>query len=108
MMDNTLTLSQILTIASIVCAIYFAAKNWGRTSDSDVSTKARFEAIMSEKLDSIGKDTKEIKKEITDVKTKVNDLTERVLIVEQSTKSAHHRIDLYEGREETPHKGRKK
>lgn len=109
MMDSTITLAQVLTVASVLCAIYFGAKNWTRTSDRDVSTKARFEAVMSEKLDSIGEDTKEIKREITDVKKAVSDLTERVVKVEQSVKTAHHRLDLYEDREyEDPHKRHKK
>ena len=55
--------------------------------------------ILSQKLDSISDDTKEIRKEITDVKGKVNDLSERVVMVEQSTKSAHHRLDRYEEEE---------
>lgn len=50
-------------------------------------------------LISISDDTKEIRKEITDVKVKVNDLSERVVMVEQSTKSAHHRLDRYEEEE---------
>ena len=32
-------------------------------------------------------------------KVKVNDLSERVVMVEQSTKSAHHRLDRYEEEE---------
>ena len=32
-------------------------------------------------------------------KQKVNDLSERVVMVEQSTKSAHHRLDRYEEEE---------
>lgn len=35
----------------------------------------------------------------TDTKVKVNDLSERVVMVEQSTKSAHHRLDRYEEEE---------
>lgn len=88
--------TQLLTFVSVIAAVYFAAKNWGRNSNSDVSSEAQFKATMTEKLDGISEDTKEIKKEITDVKTKVSDLSERVVIVEQSTKSAHHRLDLFE------------
>lgn len=33
------------------------------------------------------------------VTEKVNDLSERVVMVEQSTKSAHHRLDRYEEEE---------
>ena len=90
--------TQLLTFVSVIAAVYFAAKNWGRNSNSDVSSEAQFKATMTEKLDGISEDTKEIKKEITDVKTKVSDLSERVVIVEQSTKSAHRRLDTFEDR----------
>ena len=94
--------NQILTIVSVVAAVYFAFKSNSRANNDEVSKKAQVDAILSQKLDSISDDTKEIRKEITDVKVKVNDLSERVVIVEQSTKSAHHRLDRY-GDEEYQH-----
>jgi uncharacterized protein (DUF3084 family) len=108
-MDNiTFSGSQLLTLISVVAAVYFAAKNWNRNNDTDVSSEAQFKATMTEKLDGISEDTKEIKKEITDVKTKVSDLSERVVIVEQSTRSAHHRLDTIEGRTyDEPRRGRR-
>lgn len=72
---------------------------YSRANNDEVSKKAQVDAILSQKLDSISDDTKEIRKEITDVKVKVNDLSERVVMVEQSTKSAHHRLDRYEEEE---------
>ncbi len=92
----TIEFSQILTTISVCAAVYFAARSDGRASKDEASKKAQVDAVLSQKLDSISDDTKEIRKEITDVKVKVNDLSERVVIVEQSTKSAHHRIDRYE------------
>lgn len=91
--------NQILTIVSVVAAVYFAFKNNNRASNDEVSRRAQTDAVLSQKLDSIGNDTREIRKEITDVKVKVNDLSERVVVVEQSTKSAHHRLDRYEDEE---------
>lgn len=88
--------NQILTFVSVVAAVYFAFKSNSRANNDEVSKKAQVDAILSQKLDSISDDTKEIRKEITDVKVKVNDLSERVVMVEQSTKSAHHRLDRYE------------
>lgn len=88
--------NQILTFVSVVAAVYFAFKSNSRANNDEVSKKAQVDAILSQKLDSISDDTKEIRKEITDVKVKVNDLSERVVTVEQSTKSAHHRLDRYE------------
>lgn len=91
--------NQILTFVSVVAAVYFAFKSNSRANNDEVSKKAQVDAILSQKLDSISDDTKEIRKEITDVKVKVNDLSERVVMVEQSTKSAHHRLDRYEEEE---------
>lgn len=95
--------NQILTFVSVVAAVYFAFKSNSRANNDEVSKKAQIDAILSQKLDSISDDTKEIRKEITDVKVKVNDLSERVVMVEQSTKSAHHRLDRYEEEEEIYH-----
>jgi len=95
--------NQILTFVSVVAAVYFAFKSNNRANNDEVSKKAQVDAILSQKLDSISDDTKEIRKEITDVKVKVNDLSERVVMVEQSTKSAHHRLDRYEEEEEIYH-----
>lgn len=92
----SISVNDILTIISVIAAVYFAYRSNTRADHDDVSKKAQMEAILSEKLDSISGDTKEIRKEISDVKVKVNDLSERVVIVEQSTKSAHHRLDRYE------------
>lgn len=91
--------NQILTFVSVVAAVYFAFKSNSRANNDEVSKKAQVDAILSQKLDSINDDTKEIRKEITDVKVKVNDLSERVVMVEQSTKSAHNRLDRYEEEE---------
>ena len=99
--------NQILTIVSVVAAVYFAFKSNSRANNDEVSKKAQVDAVLSQKLDSISDDTKEIRKEITDVKVKVNDLSERVVIVEQSTKSAHHRMDRYE-EEDYPHRRSKR
>ena len=91
--------NQILTFVSVVAAVYFAFKSNSRANTDEVSKNAPVDAILSQKLDSISDDTKELRKEITDVKVKVNDLSERVVMVEQSTKSAHHRLDRYEEEE---------
>ena len=100
--------NQILTFVSVVAAVYFAFKSNSRANNDEVSKKAQVDAILSQKLDSISDDTKEIRKEITDVKVKVNDLSERVVMVEQSTKSAHHRLDRYEEEEIYHDKPRKR
>lgn len=59
--------NQILTFVSVVAAVYFAFKSNSRANNDEVSKKAQVDAILSQKLDSISDDTKEIRKEITDV-----------------------------------------
>lgn len=100
--------NQILTIVSVVVAVYFTLKSNNRADNEEVSKRAQVNAIMSQKLDSINDDTREIRKEITDVKAKVNDLSERIVIVEQSTKSAHNRLDRYEDEKYQHNKPRKR
>lgn len=104
----SITFNEILTVVSVVAAVYFAFRSNSRANNDEVSRKAQTEAVLSEKLDSISEDTREIRKEISDVKGAVNNLSERVVIVEQSTKSAHKRLDRYEDDEYVPRKTRKR
>lgn len=86
----------VLTIISVVTAVYFAFKSNSRANDDDVSRRAHDGAILSQKLDSISQDTQEIRKEMVDVRGKINTLSERVIIVEHDTKAAHDRISHIE------------
>ena len=98
-------LHDLLTIISVATAVYFASRSNTRAGNDEVRNQAQTDAVLKQKLDSISDDTHEIRKEITDVKVKVNDLSERVIVVEQSAKSAHHRLDRYE-EEELPYRKR--
>lgn len=86
----------VLTIISVATAVYFAFKSNSRANDDDVSRRAHDGAILSQKLDSISQDTQEIRKEMVDVRGKMNALSERVIIVEHDTKAAHDRISHIE------------
>lgn len=52
------------------------------------------------KLEAIGTGVSEIKSDIRNIKSDVQELRDRVIIVEQSVKSAHKRLDSFEGAEE--------
>lgn len=94
----------IVTVLSVLCAIggfafarYEYAKRAKKEDISDTRTQVtqdvgRITEVMI-KLDHIKDDTTEIKGEIREIKKDVSDLRERVVIVEQSTKSAHKRMD---------------
>lgn len=86
-------LSITVSVIATAFAVYFGIKSSRRADVTDVEKKAMEMATINVKLDQIGLDVKDIKYDITAVKQDVNGLTERMIVVEQSTKSAHHRID---------------
>ena len=104
---NVISTTVLITILSITVsiiatafAVYFGIKSSRRADVTDVEKKAMEMATINVKLDQIGLDVKDIKYDITDVKQDVIGLTERMIVVEQSTKSAHHRLDGITGKEE--------
>lgn len=50
------------------------------------------------KLDAISNNTTEIKNEVTEMRKELNSHDSRIIKVEESVKSAHHRIDSIETR----------
>lgn len=83
----------LISIVSLSASIYFGLKNSKRGDRADIEAKAVETATINVKLDNIGSDVKDIKYDISAVKNDVKNLTERMVVVEQSTKSAHHRLD---------------
>ena len=97
--NMSIEITLLIAIASLSASIYFDLKNSKRGDRSDIEAKAAETATINVKLDNIGNDVKDIKYDISAVKTDVQNLAERMVIVEQSTKSAHHRIDGIEEKE---------
>ena len=83
----------IISLSVAVCALIFTALSFRRTSNQDTSATATERATMTadiryirSSIDDIKLDNKSIQKDIGDLKTKVVE-------IEQSTKSAHKRLD---------------
>lgn len=95
----TIEVALLISIVSVVCAVFFGLKNSKRADTSDAEKKAVETATINVKLDGIAGDVRDIKYDMTAVKKDVQGLTERMIVVEQSTKSAHHRIDGMEKEE---------
>ena len=55
-------------------------------------------AFMQQQIAEIKTDLKEDKKELKDEMARYNNVLSRMIIAEQSVKSAHHRIDSLEGK----------
>ena len=93
----TIELSLLLSGVSIAFAIYFGISTKRRNDRKDVEEsveeRATANTLMMTKLEAIGEDIKDIKREYKETRQEVQQLHDRVLIVEQSLKSYHKRLD---------------
>jgi len=95
----TIEISLLMTGVSVAFAIYFGLKSNRRNDVKDIEERAANNAKVNTKLDIISSTVSDIKNETSATRADVKDLTVRVVAVEQSAKSAHHRIDRLEGKE---------
>ena len=92
-----------ISVISVSFAIFFGLKGTKRADNQDVADRATKDTILNVKLDAIGENVKEIKVDMSDMKKQYFDMDKRLVKVEESTKSAHHRLDDYIGtKERTP------
>ena len=93
MIERSLLLSGI----SVAFATFFGISNKKRNDkkDAEQETEERATAntLMMTKLENIANDVKDIKRDYKETRAEVQDLHDRVLIVEQSLKSYHKRLD---------------
>lgn len=93
-----------LSIISIICTIvfgastfYFANKSNKRTDTKEIEERVKSDTIVNVKLDDIIGNVKDIKTDVSTMRQDILNMDKRLVIVEQSTKSAHHRLDSMEG-----------
>lgn len=96
----------IVSLVSVICVVVFGILTARHNNTTDVSAQieqardsAAREARVETLLSGIRQDTQEIKTDMKTLQGNVQDLNERMIRVEQSTKSAHHRIDTLEKKE---------
>ena len=82
---------------SLAVAIIVAITNLRRNNAADDRRMATETTTLIVKLENINNGVNEIKSDMRSMKSDIQDLRDRLIIVEQSAKSAHHRIDTLEG-----------
>ena len=89
-----------ISLAAVALSLVFGVLNAGHNGRSDIKDQleaAKQQAAQQAKIETslsvIQRDTGDIKAEMKGLKSDLQDVTRRLVIVEQSTKSAHHRID---------------
>lgn len=90
----------IISIISVTFSIFFGIaslvlniKNNRRTDNSDLEDRVRENTRINMKLDVISSNTKEIKDEVVEMRKELNSHDNRIIKVEESVKSLHHRVD---------------
>lgn len=85
-----------ISIAGLLISIWVAATNNRRSDKHDDKQEASELTTLIVKLENISGGINEIKSDMRNMRGDIQDLRDRLIIVEQSTKSAHHRIDTVE------------
>ncbi len=83
----------IISLVIALAALLFTAFSFRRTSHSDTASDATERATMTADIRYIRSSVDDIKLENKSIQRDIVDVRERLVSVENSTKSAHNRID---------------
>ena len=92
----TIEIALIISAVSLGFGIYQGVSNLRRNDRQDNRAEATQITAVIVKLETIGEGVNEIKVDMRNIKNEINDIRERITNVEESTKSAHHRLDSME------------
>lgn len=94
----TIEIALVISALSLIFAVYSGVTSMKRSAKYDDTKEATELTTVIVKLENISNGIAEIKNEMGNIKIDVKDLRNRLIIVEQSLKQAHKRIDTLEGR----------
>ena len=83
----------IISLGVALCALLFTALSFRRTQNQDTSASASERATMTADIRYIRSSIDEIKLENKSIQKELGDIKTKLVEVEQSTKSAHKRLD---------------
>lgn len=92
----------VISAISLSFAIYIGLRNNRKTDNKDIADKVARDTRIDVKLEEISSYVKEIRDDNSETKRQLIELNRQLALVEASAKSAHHRIDKIEGKEERP------
>ena len=93
-------LGTVLSILSLIVAALVGFTNIRRNQSADNRQATAEMTTVIVKLDMINTSVTEIKADVRNQRTELQELRDKVIAVEQSVKSAHHRLDTFEGKEQ--------
>ena len=92
----TIEVALVISALSLAFGIYQGVTNMKRNRTADDKNDATQLTTVIVKLENISAGISDIKSDMRNVKDEVKDMRDRLIKVEESTKSAHHRIDNLE------------
>ena len=93
---NTQWIALIISLLGFLASVYYSNKNKKKTDIDDAVKRAELNTKISTKLDNIASDVRETSKNVDRLREEIVEHGSRITAVEQSVKSAHHRIDKLE------------
>lgn len=94
----TIEIALLISVVSVAFSIFFGLKNSKRTDTKDIEERVKENTRINIKLDNIGQTTQDIKAEVSSMRDDIKSHNERLIKLEESCKSAHHRLDGLESR----------
>ena len=88
----------LISVLGLFVSIMVFLTSSRRNKKTDDQREASEMTTLIVKLENIGNGVNEIKSDMRNMRNDIQDLRDRLIIVEQSTKSAHHRLDGLEGK----------
>lgn len=83
----------IISALSLGFSVFMGVKSNKRTDTKDIEERVKENTRINMKLDGITNNTAEIKAELSEMRKEINSHDTRLVKIEESVKSAHHRID---------------
>ena len=90
-------LSYLIAVISLILSAVVGLTGLKRARWQDDKSDASSLTTLLVKIENINNGINEIKSDMRNMRVDLQDVRERLVIVEQSVKSAHHRIDTIEG-----------
>lgn len=94
----SIEIALLISIVSVCFSVFFGLKNNKRSDTKDIEERVKDNTRINMKLDNIASNTTEIKNEVSEMRKEINSHGDRIIKVEESVKSAHHRLDGLEKR----------
>ncbi len=92
-MTIQLSAAIVISVLSLLFSVIMGLKSNKRTDSKDLEERVKENTRINMKLDNINSTTQDIKSELMTVRTDLQKHNDKLIILEQSCKQAHKRID---------------